>query len=199
MPRIPAALTAAITVAAMAVPAHAAVAQSAVVTTDCTSSRIQETVVNRTSAATTFTLTWPGVGTWTAVARRRQRPLPLHPAVRQLLHLPHDNSQGFDQTDTGTLNCSNALSVRAAMDCGSPHRLRLILENNSPASRTFTVAWPGRPTPPGPPPSPRTQATTASTGRSRTAPRTRSTSPRALGATPSPARQAAAWALAGQA
>ncbi|WP_157419300.1 hypothetical protein, partial [Actinomadura formosensis] len=49
-----------------AVPAHTAVAQSAVVTQDCTAGRIQETVVNRSSAATTFTLTWPGVGTWTA-------------------------------------------------------------------------------------------------------------------------------------
>lgn len=141
-----AATVAAITLLASvtAVPAHAA-GQSAVVTTDCTSSRIQETVVNQTSSATTFTLTWPGVGSWSARAAAGDsahfhftRPSGTAYTFRTT------TPQGFDQTDTGTLNCSNALSARATMDCGSPHRLRLILDNRSDASRTFTVAWPGR-------------------------------------------------------
>ncbi|QKW37772.1 exo-alpha-sialidase [Actinomadura sp. NAK00032] len=148
-PRFAAGLTAALTVlaSAAAVPsAHAAVAQSAAVTTDCTSGRIQETVVNRTSAATTFTLTWPGVGTWTAqVAAGDSAHFHFTRPSGTAYTFRTTTPQGFDQTDSGTLDCSDALSVRAAMDCGSPHRLRLILANDSPASRTFTVAWPGRP------------------------------------------------------
>lgn len=129
----------------VAVPTHAAVAQSAVVTTDCTSNRIQETVTNRTSAPTTFTLTWPGVGSWTArVAAGDSAHFHFTRPSGTAYTFRTTTPQGFDQTDTGALDCSNALSVRAAMDCGSPHRLRLILDNQSPASRTFTVAWPGR-------------------------------------------------------
>ncbi|TMR28825.1 sialidase family protein, partial [Actinomadura geliboluensis] len=119
---------------------------SAAVTTDCTSSRIQETVVNRTSAPTTFTLTWPGVGTWTAqVAAGDSAHFHFTRPSGTAYTFRTTTPEGFDQTDSGTLDCSDALSVRAAMDCGSPHRLRLILANDSPASRTFTVAWPGRP------------------------------------------------------
>ncbi|MEU8340836.1 sialidase family protein [Spirillospora sp. NPDC048832] len=148
-PRAAAGLTAALTVlaATAAVPAaHAAVAQSATVTTDCTSSRIQETVVNRTSAATTFTLTWPGYGTWTAqVAAGDSAHFHFTRPSGSAYTFRTTTPEGFDQTVSGTLDCTDALSVRASMDCGSPHRLRLILANESPAARTFTVAWPGRP------------------------------------------------------
>ncbi|OLT12590.1 hypothetical protein BJF79_21930 [Actinomadura sp. CNU-125] len=126
-------------------PAQAATGQSAVVTTDCTSGRIQETVVNNTSTATTFTLTWQGQGTWTANVA---------PGDRAHFHFTKPSGtaytfrtttpQGFDQTNSGVLDCSDALTVRATMDCASPHRLRLVLDNRSESTRKFTVAWPGR-------------------------------------------------------
>ncbi|WP_165970725.1 sialidase family protein [Actinomadura sp. 6K520] len=145
-PRIRAATIAAVTVLASvtAAPAQAA-GQSAVVTQDCTSSRIQQTVVNGTSSATTFTLTWPGVGTWTAqVAAGDSAHFHFTRPSGTGYTFRTTTPQGFDQTNSGTLDCSGALSVRATMDCGTPHRLRLILDNRSAASRTFTVAWPGR-------------------------------------------------------
>ncbi|KAB2379948.1 sialidase family protein [Actinomadura montaniterrae] len=130
---------------ARAATARAATGQSAVVTTDCTSGRIQETVVNRTSSATTFTLTWPGMGTWTAnVAAGDSSHFYFTKPSGTAYTFRTTTPQGLDQTDTGTLDCSDALTARAAMDCGDPHRLRLILGNRSPAARTFTVAWPGR-------------------------------------------------------
>ncbi|MEV5829153.1 sialidase family protein [Spirillospora sp. NPDC052242] len=145
-PRAAAVATAAVAaLALLAPPAHAATGQSATVTQDCTSGRIQETVVNDTAAATTFTLTWPGQGTWTARVA---------PGDRAHFHFTKPSGtaytfrtttpQGFDQTDSGVLDCSNALSVRAAMDCAAPHRLRLLLDNRSETTRRFTVAWPGR-------------------------------------------------------
>ncbi|QFG22782.1 exo-alpha-sialidase [Actinomadura sp. WMMB 499] len=145
-PRAAAVTAAAVTALALLVPpARAATGQSATVTQDCTSGRIQETVVNDTASATTFTLTWPGQGTWTARVA---------PGDRAHFHFTKPSGtaytfrtttpQGFDQTDSGVLDCSNALSVRAAMDCAAPHRLRLILDNRSETAKRFTVAWPGR-------------------------------------------------------
>lgn len=150
--RIRAVLAAAVTVLAptAAVPAHADVhsgkaGQSAVVTTDCTSSRIQETVTNRASTSTTFTLTWPGVGAFTAeVAAGDSAHFHFTRPSGTAYSFRTTTPQGFDQTDTGTLDCADALSARTAMDCGAPHRLRLVLDNRSPASRDFTVTWPGR-------------------------------------------------------
>ncbi|RSN51693.1 sialidase family protein [Actinomadura sp. WAC 06369] len=144
--RAAAAGAAAVTALALAAPpARAATGQSAVVSQDCTSGRIQETVVNDTPSATTFTLTWPGQGTWTARVA---------PGDRAHFHFTKPSGtaytfrtttpQGFDQTDSGVLDCSGALSVRAAMDCAAPHRLRLVLDNRSETAKRFTVAWPGR-------------------------------------------------------
>ncbi|MEW2352317.1 sialidase family protein [Spirillospora sp. NPDC029432] len=128
--------------------AHAdAPGQSATVTQDCTSSRIQATVVNRTAAATTFTLTWPGTGTWTArVAAGDSAHFHFTKPTGTAYTLRTTTPEGFDQTDSGVLDCSTAISARATMDCGSPHRLRLILANRTPAARSFTVTWPGRST-----------------------------------------------------
>ncbi|TYB41866.1 sialidase family protein [Actinomadura chibensis] len=130
---------------ALAVPAHAAAGESAVVTTDCTSSRIQETVTNRSSSPTAFTLTWPGVGAWTAeVAPGDSAHFHFTRPSGTAYTFRTTTPRGFDQTDSGVLDCSDALSARTAMDCGARHRLRLVLDNRSPASRDFTVTWPGR-------------------------------------------------------
>ena len=141
-----AATVAAITLLALmpAAPSHAA-GQAALVTQDCTSSRIQETVVNRTSSPTTFTLTWPGTGTWTArVAAGDSANFHFTRPSGTAYTFHTTTPEGLDQTNSGTLDCTNALSARTAMDCGAPHRLRLILVNRSPADRAFTVTWPGR-------------------------------------------------------
>lgn len=55
-------------------PASAATgSQSVVVSQDCTSSRIRVVLLNPTSAATTFTVTWPGAGTWTSAVAAGDR------------------------------------------------------------------------------------------------------------------------------
>ncbi|MFI6517690.1 exo-alpha-sialidase [Spirillospora sp. NPDC050679] len=144
-PRLLLAAASGVLLLGLAPPAHAADAQSAVTTTDCTSSRIQQTVTNRTSAPTTFTLTWPGVGTWkAAVAAGDSAHFHFTKPSGTSYTFRTTTPEGFDQTDSGTLDCSGALSARAAMDCGAPHRLRLVLDNRSADARTFTVAWPGK-------------------------------------------------------
>ncbi|MFI1093258.1 exo-alpha-sialidase [Streptomyces sp. NPDC020917] len=154
------AATATLGVAAAAVlvaqaPASAATGQSAVVSQDCASGgRIQETVVNATSTPTTFTLTWPGAGTWTAnVAAHDSGHFFFTKPTGTAYTFTTTTPQGYASTVSGTLDCASALHALVSMECprnadGSlpaTHRLRLTLDNRTSAARTFTVAWPGRP------------------------------------------------------
>ncbi|MEU1085627.1 exo-alpha-sialidase [Streptomyces sp. NPDC005892] len=127
--------------------------QSAVVDQDCTSSRIRITLVNETSAATTFTAIWAGVGTYTRTVSAGDR--------TNLYFTKDDGTayafvvttpEGLNTSLNGTLDCGTALGAQISMECprnadGSlppTHRLRLTLVNRSAASRVFTVGWPGR-------------------------------------------------------
>ncbi|WP_333767236.1 sialidase family protein [Streptomyces sp. IBSBF 2435] len=134
--------------------ALAATGQSAVVSQDCASGgRIQETVVNTAAQATTFTLNWPGKGTWTAnVAAHDSGHFFFTQPSGTAYTFRTTTPQGYDQTVSGTLNCAGALHALVGMDCprnadGSlpaSHRLRMTLDNRSATAQTFTVAWPGR-------------------------------------------------------
>ncbi|MFG2824748.1 exo-alpha-sialidase [Kitasatospora sp. NPDC048365] len=159
-PRV-AALVAASALAGAALPlagqgaAAAAGGQSAVVSQDCASGgRIQETVVNDTATPTTFTLSWPGQGTWTAtVAAHDSGHFYFTKPSGTAYTFRTTTPQGYDNTVTGTLDCGSALHALVSLDCprnadGSlpaTHRLRVTLDNRSAVAQTFTVAWPGRP------------------------------------------------------
>ncbi|MFE3379902.1 exo-alpha-sialidase [Streptomyces anulatus] len=144
------------TVALIALPATTAVAaesQSSVVSQDCNSGRIRVTLSNPTATATTFTVTWPGVGTWTpTVAAGDSTNLFFTKADGTAYSIRSTTPQGLDTTATGTLDCGNALSALVSMECprntdGSApttNRLKLVLVNRSPGIKTFTVTWPGR-------------------------------------------------------
>ncbi|MET9218820.1 exo-alpha-sialidase [Streptomyces sp. NPDC003300] len=128
-------------------------AQTAVVSQDCVSSRIRVALGNPTAASTTFTVTWPGNGTWTpAVAAGDRSDLFFTKASGTAYSFRVTTPQGLDTTLSGTLNCDGALGSQVGMDCpraadGSPpatHALRVTLVNRSPVQQTFTVAWPGR-------------------------------------------------------
>jgi sialidase-1 len=145
---------AAATVLAGRTPASAAPAQSAVVSQDCASGgRIQETVVNAGPTPTTFTLTWPGVGAWTAnVAAHDSGHFFFTKRSGTAYTFTTTTPEGYASTVSGTLDCTSALHAEVSLDCprdagGSlpaTHRLRLTLDNRTAAARTFTVAWPGR-------------------------------------------------------
>ncbi|MFF2815068.1 exo-alpha-sialidase [Kitasatospora cineracea] len=134
--------------------AAAPVGQSAVVSQDCASGgRIQQTVVNNTATPTTFTLTWPGNGTWTAtVAAFDSSHFYFTKPSGTAYTFRTTTPQGYDNTVSGTLDCSNALDANVSLECprnadGSlpaSHRLRITLDNRTAAAQTFTVAWPGR-------------------------------------------------------
>lgn len=134
--------------------AHAVTGQAAVVSQDCASGgRIQETVVNNTSQPTTFTLNWPGAGTWTAnVAANDSSHFYFTKPSGTGYTLHTTTPQGYDDTVSGTMDCTGALHALVGMDCprnadGSlpaSHRLRMTLDNRTAAAQTFTVAWPGR-------------------------------------------------------
>ncbi|MFD0257246.1 exo-alpha-sialidase [Kitasatospora indigofera] len=149
----------ALALAASAVTVQAATAaatapgQSAVVSQDCTAGRIHETVVNNTATATTFTLTWPGAGTWTtAVAAGATGHFYFTKPDGTAYTLRTTTPEGYDTTVTGTLDCSGALRSTVSLECpseaGGPlpatRRLRVTLDNRSSTAQTFTVAWPGR-------------------------------------------------------
>ncbi|RKE17723.1 exo-alpha-sialidase [Streptomyces sp. TLI_171] len=131
------------------------VGQSAAVGQDCASGgRIQETVVNNTAAPTTFTLSWPGNGTWTAsVAAFDSAHFYFTKPSGTAYSFRTTTPEGFDRTVSGTLDCSNALDANVSLECprnadGSlpaSHRLRVTLDNRTVTAQTFTVAWPGRP------------------------------------------------------
>ncbi|WP_329164635.1 exo-alpha-sialidase [Streptomyces sp. NBC_01267] len=135
-------------------PASAATgSQSVVVSQDCTSSRIRVVLLNPTSAATTFTVTWPGAGTWTsAVAAGDRSDLYFTKPSGTDYSFHTTTPQGLDNTTSGTLNCSTSMAAQVSTECprntdGSlpaTHRLKLTLVNRSDAAKTFTVAWPGR-------------------------------------------------------
>ncbi|MDF9817042.1 sialidase family protein [Streptomyces sp. SPB162] len=148
-------LALALGVTSVALPAHAATAgQSAVVSQDCASGgRIQETVVNDTAQPTTFTVDWPGTGTWSArVAARDSGHFSFSKPSGTAYTLHTTTPQGYDDTVGGTLDCSTALHALVSMDCprnadGSApaaHRLRMTLDNRTAGAPTFSVAWPGR-------------------------------------------------------
>ncbi|MFJ5229020.1 exo-alpha-sialidase [Kitasatospora sp. NPDC088391] len=128
--------------------------QRAVVSQDCASGgRIQQTVVNDTAAATVFTLSWPGNGTWTAsVAAHDSAHFYFTKPSGTAYTLRTTTPQGYDSTVTGTLDCSNALDANVSLECprtadGSlpaTHRLRVTLDNRTATAQTFAVAWPGR-------------------------------------------------------
>ncbi|MGW2282107.1 exo-alpha-sialidase [Streptomyces sp. NPDC001770] len=142
--------------AVLLAPVHARAAasgQSAVADQDCTSSRIRITLVNETSAATTFTATWTGVGTYTrAVSAGDRTDLFFTKADGTAYSFVVTTPEGLHTSLSGTLDCSTALGAQVSMDCprnadGSPpstHKLRLTLVNRSAGPRTFTVGWPGR-------------------------------------------------------
>ncbi|MFD4371140.1 exo-alpha-sialidase [Streptomyces sp. NPDC058486] len=158
-----AALALASAVAPVALPASTAVAagsqsvaagaQSSVVSQDCNSGRIRVTLSNPTATATTFTVTWPGMGTWTpTVAAGDSTNLFFTKADGTAYSIRSTTPQGLDTTATGTLDCGKALSALVSMECprdadGSApatNRLKLALVNRSPGIKTFTVTWPGR-------------------------------------------------------
>ncbi len=127
--------------------------QSAVVSQDCTSGRIQETVVNNTATATTFTLNWPGAGTWTAAVAPGATGHFFFSKPSGTAYTFHTTTpEGYDNTVSGTLDCTTALHATVSLDCprnadGSlpaTHRLRVTLDNRSSTAQTFTVAWPGK-------------------------------------------------------
>ncbi|MEV0193510.1 sialidase family protein [Kitasatospora purpeofusca] len=133
--------------------AAAAGGQSAVTSQDCSSGgRIQQTVVNDTATPTTFTLTWPGRGTWTAkVAAHDSSHFFFTKPSGTAYTLRTTTPEGYDTTVTGTLDCGSALHALVGLDCprnadGSPpatRTLRMTLDNRSPVPQTFTVARPG--------------------------------------------------------
>ena len=100
-------------------PAAAATGQSAVVTQDCASGgRIQETVVNNTATATTFTLNWPGAGTWTANVAANDSSHFYFTKPSGTAYTFHTTTpQGYDNTVSGTLQCDSALHSEAYLDC----------------------------------------------------------------------------------
>lgn len=128
--------------------------QSAVVSQDCTSSRIRVSLLNPTTVATTFTVTWPGDGTWTrAVAAGDRTDLYFSKPSGTDYSFRTTTPQGLDRTTTGTLDCGRSMAAQISAECprgvdGSlpaTHRLKLTLVNRSDMSKTFTVAWAGRP------------------------------------------------------
>ncbi|MFE2379637.1 exo-alpha-sialidase [Streptomyces sp. NPDC059398] len=127
--------------------------QSAVVSQDCTSSRIRVALLNPTAAATTFTVSWPGNGTWTrTVAAGDRTDLYFSKPSGTDYSLRTTTPQGLDRTMRGTLDCGRSMAAQISMECpsdtgGSPaatHRLRLTLVNRSDTSKTFTAQWEGR-------------------------------------------------------
>ncbi|WP_406142116.1 exo-alpha-sialidase [Streptomyces sp. NBC_01089] len=127
--------------------------QSAVVSQDCTSSRIRVALLNPTAAATTFTVTWAGTGTWTrTVAAGDRTDLYFSKPSGTDYSFRTTTPQGLDRTTTGTLDCSRSMAAQISAECprdadGSlpaTHRLKLTLVNRSDTSKTFTVAWEGR-------------------------------------------------------
>ncbi|WP_405783385.1 exo-alpha-sialidase [Streptomyces sp. NBC_00859] len=128
-------------------------AQSAVVSQDCTSSRVRVSLLNPTAAATTFTVTWPGTGTWTRTVSAGDRSdLSFSRPSGTAYSFRATTPQGLDRTASGTLDCSTSMAAQVSSECppgadGSrpaAHGLGLTLVNRSDAARTFTVAWPGR-------------------------------------------------------
>ncbi|WP_328315920.1 sialidase family protein [Streptomyces sp. NBC_00388] len=129
----------------------AAGSQSAVVSQDCTSSRIRVSLLNPTTAATTFTVTWPGSGSWTrAVAAGDRTDLYFSKPSGTEYSFRTTTPQGLDSATSGTLECGRSVAAQLSMECGADgpptaaHRLGLTLVNRSDTSRTFTVEWAGR-------------------------------------------------------
>ncbi|WP_405461290.1 exo-alpha-sialidase [Streptomyces sp. NBC_00101] len=146
-------LTAVTTVLLVPLPASAAVSgQAAVADQDCTSSRIRVTLLNESAAATTFTATWAGVGTYTRTVSAGDRTtLFFTKADKTVYSIAVTTPQGLNTTLNGTLDCGAALGAQIAMECPrnadgtlpATHRLGLTLVNRSATARTFTVRWPG--------------------------------------------------------
>ncbi|MFS8197469.1 exo-alpha-sialidase [Streptomyces sp. CWNU-52B] len=127
--------------------------QSAVASQDCVSGRIRITLVNDTSAATTFTAAWSGVGTYTrAVGAQDRTDLFFSKPDGTAYSVVVTTPEGLATTLSGTLDCGASLGAQLGMECpraadGSPpstHRLRLTLVNRSASAKTFTVTWAGR-------------------------------------------------------
>jgi sialidase-1 len=131
----------------------AATSQRAVVSQDCTSSRILVVVRNDAVNATSFTVGWTGVGTWSRQVAAGDRTTFSFTRADQTAYSFHVTStDGYDQTLAGTLDCSGALAATVRLDCqraadGTPatkHRLTMMLTNRSADAVSFTVTWPDR-------------------------------------------------------
>ncbi|MEV4481372.1 exo-alpha-sialidase [Micromonospora coxensis] len=131
-----------------ATPAHAAAPAgvTAVAGADCIASRLTLTLVNDSTAAQTYTVTWAGrAGSpWTRTV----------PAGETFLHywtltpgtayqLRTTTPSGLDTTSAGLFHCGTGMSALTSMDC-TAGRLQLVLENRTATARTFTTEWPGR-------------------------------------------------------
>ncbi|MEV4135469.1 exo-alpha-sialidase [Dactylosporangium sp. NPDC049742] len=118
----------------------------AVAGADCAASRLTLNLVNTSTAAQTYTVTWPGRSgsPWTRTV----------PAGGSFLHywtlapgtaynLRTTTPTGLDTTAAGIFHCGTGMSALTSMDC-TAGRLQLTLENRTGAATTFTTTWPGR-------------------------------------------------------
>ncbi|GGM48630.1 exo-alpha-sialidase [Dactylosporangium sucinum] len=131
-----------------AAPAQAAAPTGvmAVAGADCTTSRLTLTLVNDSTAAQTYTVTWPG--------RSGSPWIRTVPAGGTSLHywtlspgtaynLRTTTPTGLDTTTAGLFHCGTGMSALTSMDC-TAGRLQLALENRTTTAKTFTTTWPGR-------------------------------------------------------
>ncbi|MFG1779672.1 exo-alpha-sialidase [Micromonospora sp. NPDC049048] len=147
--RLVAAVAAVLGLAAVlpATPAHAAPAGvTATASADCTTSRLNLLLDNRSTTAQTFTVTWPGRlnSPWTrTVAAGSSTQLYWTLAAGTAYTLRTTTPTGLDDTSAGIFHCGTGMSALASFDC-TASRLQLALENRTTTARTFVPTWPGR-------------------------------------------------------
>ncbi|MFE0463530.1 exo-alpha-sialidase [Kitasatospora sp. NPDC058965] len=95
---------------ATALPAHAdSTGMSALVSEDCTHGRLQLVLDNRTTASQTFTVNWPGVGSWSrTVAAGGNTLLYFTRADGTAYTFTTTTPTGFSNTQSGTTGCTLA-------------------------------------------------------------------------------------------